>query len=125
MKVLDASALLAFLFREPGHEMVAEEIAGACISAVNLSEALGRFARDGHDPEPLWRRLSEGTLEVVPFSPAQALLCARLLPRARALGLSLGDRACLALAMERGLSAMTADAIWATLDAGVEVVLIR
>ena len=125
MKVLDASALLAFLFREPGHEMVASEIASACISTVNLAESLGRIARDGHDPQPLLTGLSESTLEIVPFSPEQALLCARLMAQARSLGLSLGDRACLALAMERGLAAMTADAVCAALDAGVEVVLIR
>lgn len=69
--------------------------------------------------------LSESTLEIVPFSPDQALLCARLMAQARSLGLSLGDRACLALAMERGLAAMTADAVCAALDAGVEIVLIR
>jgi len=125
MKVLDASALLAFLFREPGHEMVAGEIASACISTVDLAESLGRIARDGHDPRPLLTGVSESTLEIVPFSPDQALLCARLMAQARSLGLSLGDRACLALAMERGLAAMTADAVWAALDAGVEIVLIR
>ena len=125
MIVLDASALLAFLFREPGHETVAGEIGSACLSTVNLAETLGRFARDGHDPELVSRRLSASTLEVVPFSPGQALLCARLLPPARALGLSVGDRACLALAMERGLGAMTADAAWSELDAGVDVILIR
>jgi PIN domain nuclease of toxin-antitoxin system len=125
MKVLDASALLAFLFREPGHEMVAGEIASACISTVDLAESLGRIARDGHDPRPLLTGVSESTLEIVPFSPDQALRCARLLAQARSLGLSLGDRACLALAMERGLAAMTADAVWAALDAGVEIVLIR
>jgi ribonuclease VapC len=125
MIVLDASALLAFLFREPGHETVAGEIGRACISTVNLAETLGRFARDGHDPEPVSRRLSASTLEIVPFSSGQALLCARLLPLARALGLSLGDRACLALAMERGLGAMTADAAWSELDTEVDVILIR
>ena len=48
MTVLDASALLAFLFREPGHEAVTTVIGDCCISTVNLSEVLGRFARDGH-----------------------------------------------------------------------------
>ena len=74
MMVLDASALLAFLFREPGHDMVAEAMASACISTVNLSEALGRFARDGHDPEPLWRRLSTGTLVLLRHFPAAGSL---------------------------------------------------
>ena len=68
MIVLDASALLAFLFREPGHETVAGEIGRACISTVNLAETLGRFARDGHDSEPVSRRLSASTLEIVPLT---------------------------------------------------------
>ena len=46
MTVLDASALLAFLFRETGHEQVAAALDSACLSTVNLSEVLGRFARD-------------------------------------------------------------------------------
>ncbi len=45
MIALDASALLAFLFREPGHEMVAQKLEESCISSVNLAEVLGRFAR--------------------------------------------------------------------------------
>jgi PIN domain nuclease of toxin-antitoxin system len=125
MIALDASALLAFLFREPGHEIVTEAINDACISTVNLSETLGRFARDGHDPEPIAVRLADSPLEIVPFSSTQAILCARLLPLSRDLGLSLGDRACLAVAMERGITAMTADAAWQEIKVAVEIALIR
>jgi len=92
MKVLDASALLAFLFREPGHEMVAGEIASACISTVDLAESLGRIARDGHDPRPLLTGVSESTLEIVPFSPDQALLCARLMGKRAHWDCRLGNR---------------------------------
>ena len=125
MIALDASALLAFLFREPGHQQVAMAMADACISTVNLAETLGRFARDGHDPDPIARRLSESALESVPFSSNQAALCAALLPRTRDLGLSLGDRACLALAMERRIPAMTADREWAALEPDISVTFIR
>jgi len=50
MIALDSSALLAYMFREAGHEIVAEKIGESCISTVNLSEVISRFARDGHDP---------------------------------------------------------------------------
>ncbi len=125
MIALDASALLAFLFREPGHAVVGQAMSDACISTVNLAETLGRFARDGQNPEPIAMRLADSPLEIVPFSSSQAILCARLLPPSRELGLSLGDRACLAVAMERGIAAMTADSAWRKLKVGVEIALIR
>lgn len=125
MIVLDASALLAFLFRESGHELVAKAMADACISTVNLAETLGRFSRDGHDPEPIAKRLADSSMEIVPFSSKQAFICARLLPRTRELGLSLGDRACIALAMDRRISVMTADRAWAALEADFGLTLIR
>jgi len=125
MTVLDASALLAFLFREPGHDKVVEVMSEACISTVNLAEVLGRFSRDGVDAGPIGRRLCDSALEIVPFSRQQAELCAAMLPRTRLLGLSLGDRACLALAMDRQSVAMTADRQWVALEDMADVVLIR
>lgn len=125
MIVLDASALLAFLFREDGHERVAESADRGCLSAVNLSEVLGRFARDGHDPFEVLARIRETSIEIVPFDAEQAALAAALLPAVRSMGLSLGDRACLALAVSREIPALTADRSWKDLDIGVEVRLIR
>ena len=125
MNVLDASALLAFLFREPGHERVEEVIEDCCLSSVNLAEVLGRFARDGHDPLAAARRIRAGPIEIVPFVENHAVLAAALLPAALPLGLSLGDRACLALAIEREAPAHTADQAWAALDVPVPIVQIR
>ena len=125
MIALDASALLAFLFREPGHERVAEVLGDACISAVNLSEVLGRFARDGHDPLMVLARIRTSPLEIVPFGSDHAALAAALLPRVRTKGLSLGDRACLALAASRGIPALTADRSWSGVDVDVVVELVR
>ena len=125
MIALDASALLAFLFRETGHEQVAEAMSEACISTVNLAETLGRFSRDGMDSTVIMARLADSALEIVPFSPQQALLCAKLLPKTRKLGLSLGDRACIALAMDRRIVAMTADREWAALGDVAGISLIR
>jgi PIN domain nuclease of toxin-antitoxin system len=122
---LDASALLALLFSEPGHEQVEAVYAESCISAVNLSEVVGRFVRDGHDPQGVFANLVESGLEIVPFLGEDAALAAGLLAGTRAAGLSLGDRACIALAMARGIPALTADRAWSALDLPVSVRVIR
>jgi PIN domain nuclease of toxin-antitoxin system len=125
MIALDASAFLAFLFREPGHAQVAAVIESACLSTVNLSEVIGRFVRDGHDARAVLRRLTATAIEIVPFTAADAALAASLVPATRPVGLSLGDRACLALALTRGIPALTADRTWTRLDTGVEIQVIR
>jgi PIN domain nuclease of toxin-antitoxin system len=125
MIALDASALLAFLFRERGCGRVAAHIDEACLSTVNLSEVLGRFARDGLDTHDAARRIAATTIEIALFSAHHAQLAAELLPIARPLGLSLGDRACLALAQSRGVPAVTADRAWSRLDIDVELIMIR
>ncbi|MEX1205845.1 MAG: type II toxin-antitoxin system VapC family toxin [Dongiaceae bacterium] len=125
MIALDASALLAFMFRESGHERVAMVIERSCLSTVNLSEVIGRFVRDGHDGFAVLRRLQETSIELVEFSISQAALAASLLPKTRRLGLSLGDRACLALALSRRIPALTADAAWSEADFGIEIHVIR
>jgi len=122
---LDASALLAFLFREPGGEAVGPQLPGSVMSSVNLAEVLGRFARDGHDPARVLAALESSSIRWVAFDPALALEVARLEPLTRAAGLSLGDRACLALARVSGLPALTADRAWLGLDVGVEVRCVR
>ncbi len=125
MIALDASAYLAFLFRERGHERVRGVIESACLSAVNLSEVVGRFVQDGHDAFAVAQRLAAAPLEIVPFGQSETALAASLISRTRKLGLSLGDRACLALAMSRRIPALTADRTWLKLDIDVQVELIR
>jgi len=123
--VLDASALLAFLFREEGHETVASLLDGSCMSSVNLSEVISRFVRDGHEAGMVRDRLASLRLEVVPFDDEDAMIAASLLPATRPLGLSLADRACLALALRLGLPAVTADRIWRDLDVDVDIGVVR
>ena len=125
MIALDASALLAFLFRERGHERVGVVIETACLSAVNLSEVIGRFVRDGHDARTVLQRLTSTTIEIVPFTTADAALAASLVLQTRALGLSLGDRACLALALARRIPAVTADRTWARMHIGIDIQIVR
>jgi PIN domain nuclease of toxin-antitoxin system len=126
--VLDASALLAFLFREEGHERVARALADSCMSTVNLAEVLGRFERDGRDAALVHRRLRASGIAWIPFGREDAARAAALVPLTRQLGLSLGDRACLALARVREATALTADRAWRELDAeaiGAAVEVIR
>jgi ribonuclease VapC len=125
--VLDASALLAYLRDEPGAEVVADAIAeGAAISTVNLAEVLSRVAERDGDPSRLVGEMTDrgllgGAVSVESFTDEDAIEVARLRPRTRAQGLSLGDRACLALARRLGLPALTADTAWSRL--GLEVTL--
>jgi len=111
--------------RERGHERVSPLIRDSLLSTVNLSEVLGRFSRDGHDPASVLDRLNRSPIQIVPFTATHASLAASLEPVTRPLGLSLRDRACLALAQAEGVPAVTADRDWARLDLGLDIVLIR
>ncbi len=129
--VLDASALLAYLRDEPGADAVADEIAtGATISTVNLGEVLSRVADRGADPARVTRQMTDrglldGAIAVEPFTVADAVEVARLRPLTRTHGLSLGDRACLALAQRFDAPVVTADTAWSRLDLPIELRQIR
>lgn len=129
--VLDASALLAYLHEEPGAETVADAIAeGTTIGAVNLAEVLTAVARHGLDPAQLaddFRRdgLLDGAIEVAPLTPEDAVEVGRLRPLTLGAGLSLGDRACLALARRLDATALTADRAWEPAAVRVELRQIR
>jgi PIN domain nuclease of toxin-antitoxin system len=125
VSVLDASALVAYLFEEPGAEVVGEVIDRACISSVNFSEVLTRAAKDGFRPAEFAVDINQFGLQVVPFTTEDALTAASLEPETRPLGLSLGDRACLSLGLARAQPVYTADRIWSRLNVGARIVLIR
>ncbi len=125
MIVLDASALLALMFREEGHERVADFIDQGLMSTVNRSEVLGRFARDGRDLDRVSKVLDRTAIRWIDFSIECALEAAKLIPRTHELGLSLGDRACLALGAIEGLPVVTADRAWLALDLPIEIQAIR
>ena len=123
--VLDASALLAALHREKGHERVTETLPDAVISAVNLAEVLTRLRDRGLTADAVEDLLHALALEVVPFDESRAYAVAGLRASTRKAGLSLGDRACLALAVETGAAALTADRAWKGLRTGARVELLR
>jgi ribonuclease VapC len=129
--VLDASALLAYLRDERGADPVADAIAeGATVSTVNLAEVLSRVADRGGDPLAVLDELTrtgllDGAIAVEPFTAVDAGEAARLRPVTRDIGLSLGDRACLALARRLGAPVLTADAAWSQIELDLEVHQIR
>ncbi|BCX88490.1 ribonuclease VapC [Methylomarinovum tepidoasis] len=124
--VLDASAVLAYLQRETGFEKVSAALAeGAAISSVNLAEVLSKAAAKGKDAHAIASRLQALGLEVVAFSEEDAHGVAKLYPLTRSKGLSLGDRACLALGSRLHLGVLTADRSWTLLDLGIRIDLLR
>jgi ribonuclease VapC len=123
--VLDASALLAYLFGEAGSGRVEEVLHCALISAVNLAETVGKATDTGAALEETARQIGRLPVTSVPFDEEQAYLAASLPKETRHKGLSLGDRACLALGMKTSCPVLTADTAWEGLDIAVEVILIR
>lgn len=124
--VLDSSALLATFNDEPGTERVKTALAmGAVISTVSLSEVVAKLTDRGFTPEAIHAMLDGLRLQFAPFDGDLAYRAGLLRPATRHAGLSLGDRACLALAAQLGLPALTADRAWATVEVGVAVEVIR
>ena len=125
--VLDASAVLALLFEETGAEMVRAQLRTGVIGAANLAEVLAKLSDHGLPAVEADRAVTILGLEVMPMTEAQAQRSAELRPLTRGAGLSLGDRACLALAIELGAPAVTADRGWDAVagPAGVSVQVIR
>lgn len=126
--VLDASALLAILNQEPGSEIFTEQfelLESARMSAVNVAEAYGKLVGVGIDPEEAWEAVTAPIPEIVEFDKDQAKIAGSLFPQTRSLGLSLGDRACLALAIALKAPVYTADRAWKNLRIRISIHVIR
>ena len=125
--VLDASALLALLNDEPGAAKVAEVLAEARMSSVNLAEVVSHFIHAGMPAADVDAMLRPLPVEIVAADEGLAHIAGRLRAVTASAGLSLCDRFCLALAKRDGLPAMTADKQWRTIAeaADAKLVLIR
>ncbi|MDP2259799.1 MAG: type II toxin-antitoxin system VapC family toxin [Caulobacter sp.] len=123
--VFDSSALLAFLFREPGGEAVGSRISGGRISAVNAAEVIAKLVDRGYRDEAALAVWSELAMNVIDYDLEQAKQSGLLRRSTRSLGLSLADRACLTLAARLGATAVTADRAWVRQDLGIAVELVR
>ena len=115
--VLDASALLALVFKEPGADVVVEALkAGTQMSAVNAAEVASCLHREGRTASNISILFEELPISILPFDLNSAMVCGRYRPDTDHLGLGLGDRACLATACLQAGTALTADRAWAQLD---------
>ena len=123
--ILDASAVLACFFDEPGGENVLDELARSVVSAVNWAEVSERAMALGAWTDSLRSEFESTGAQVVPVEAAHAERAAALREQTRSKGLSLADRICFALAASRGSPVMTADRAWAEIEIGVEVRMIR
>jgi PIN domain nuclease of toxin-antitoxin system len=123
--VLDSSAILAFFQKEQGWEKVSEALPDGIVSSLILAEVVTRLRLGGGTPWQIAAAWDDLQLVVEPFDDSRARVAGLIVDKTRPLGLSLADRACLALALELGLPAVTADRAWREAKLGVEVVLIR
>ena len=119
--LFDASALLAAVNDEKGAIRAAECLLNAAISTVNLAEVATKLLEFGWTESEIEQTITDLQLQVIPFDQEDALAAARLRSLTRRLGLSLGDRACLATAIRLGYPVLTADKIWS----GVKVPKIK
>jgi PIN domain nuclease of toxin-antitoxin system len=125
MVVVDASAVLAFYFDEGGAREVEAALPGALVSAVNLSEVIGKCLERGETLITAMAKLAAMGLEIVAHDAGLAMRTGELRPLTRRLGLSLADRACLALAERERACVLTADRAWSKIALGVDIRIIR
>jgi len=123
--VLDASAVLALLQREAGWDVVADHLDVSQLSAVNAAEVVTKLIRHGAVPDAAVEQVELLACGIVPVDRRLGLRAGALYDVTSHVGLSLGDRVCLALAERERLPVLTADRAWAALDIGVEIRLIR
>jgi len=122
--VLDSSAVIAVLRAEPGADKVATVLPGALLSAVNLAEIVTKLCEQGMSADEAHLAIETTGVVIVDFDDEQACMTGGLRNETRSAGLSLGDRACLALSRKKNLPAMTADQVWGKLN-GFDIILIR
>jgi PIN domain nuclease of toxin-antitoxin system len=124
--VFDASVVLALLNHEPGAERVTLELVSrSSCSTVNLAEVQTKLVNAGAEPGEAWEDALSAVGEAVPFTREQARIAGSLVTQTRAMGLSLGDRACIALGLALKAPVYTADRSWKNLRLGVRMHAIR
>ncbi len=114
--ILDVSAILALLFSEPGRDRVEEVLEQSAVSRINVTEVLTKLIERGASVSEAKENFDELRIPVIEFDSPQSEKCAELRTHTKHLGLSLGDRACLALTVIEGATAVTADKVWKTLQ---------
>ena len=124
--MLDATAILAMLNEEPGPEKITLELLShATASALSLAEVQTKLVQESGDPEESWGLALDPLPDVEPFTFEQAKIAGSLVQKTSSLGLSLGNRACLALAIVLDAPVYTTDRPWKKLNLGIPIHVIR
>lgn len=123
--VLDSSALLAYFQNERGAETVSRQLDQSAMSSVNWSEVVQKGLFGSMTIERLREDVEALGVTILPFTGEDAEQAALLWNRTKRWGLSLGDRACLALALRLGVPAVTSDRAWSAVQTGIAVHVIR
>ena len=123
--VLDASAVLALLNEEPGKDRVEAMLADSIVSSVNYCEVLTKLNDAGMTDKESADSFDLLNVSVIDFDRRMARSAAGLRPKTKTLGLSLGDRSCLALGIARKATVITADRAWSKLKIGAKIEVIR
>ncbi|NEZ65128.1 PIN domain-containing protein [Leptolyngbyaceae cyanobacterium CCMR0082] len=123
--VIDSSALLAFWKEESGWQNV-EAYEGKClISAVNAAEVISTLIKNGVQPIKAKAAVDEFVTDIISYDDEQAYTTGQFITEGKKIGLSLGDRACLSLGMQKHLPVLTGDTIWEKAKLDVEIILFR
>jgi ribonuclease VapC len=124
--VLDASAILAVTGGEAGAEKLTPNLLARAVgSAVNLAEVQTKLVSRGWTSGEAWEDATSPVREIAPFDEEQARIAGDLVTQTQHLGLSLGDRACLALGLSLKVPVYTAEKAWKKLKVGVRIHVIR
>jgi ribonuclease VapC len=126
--VLDSSALIVLINRETGWENLPPPESwpsNALINAVNAAEVQAKLVSRGVPKDAAWKAIVASVSTVLPFASEEARLCGDLISSTQKLGLSLGDRACLATGFALNLPIYTADRPWSKLELALEIRCIR
>ncbi|WP_020559165.1 type II toxin-antitoxin system VapC family toxin [Thiofilum flexile] len=125
--VVDTSAILAYLFNETGAELIEQilEESSCLISSVNYTELASKLVDKGMPIADVIVTLESLELEFIAQDSQQALINAELRPLSKPYGLSLGDRACLALGILNSIPVITADRVWKEVSNEIEIQVIR
>lgn len=121
--LLDASAVLAWLFRERGEQVVDRLIEHAALSAVNLAEVLYRAEEEGMPTASLQRDLEGLGMRFIPFTDKDAELVreVRAAAKRQRRRISFADCCCLATGLRLNLPVVGGDQAWEGLRLGVEI----
>jgi PIN domain nuclease of toxin-antitoxin system len=114
--LLDTSALIALIKKEPGYEMIETIIANSAISSVNLSELVAVLTRSGIADVDIDEIIEDIVPEIIPFCENTSIRAGKLLTITKTYGLSLGDRACISTGDFYGMEIHTADKVWLKLQ---------